>query len=144
MPMEKNVSSLTPAALSWPMFVLLLITFLLNAGSGIGLWLAAPQTPIQQGWRMFHGWTIPPFLITLGVLWRVHILRAWRLRKNILSGVLTLGVFLALIVTGWMIYYSGSDTVQKQASSWHTGLGLGISFLLLIHAILGWRAREPS
>ncbi len=129
----------TAAALSRPILALLLASFILNAGSGICLWL----WPIHP-WRVFHGWTIPLFLITFGIIWGTHVLQGWRLRKNILSGVLTLSVFLGLTVTGWIIHYSGSDIVQKQASNWHTWLGLSVSFLLLAHALLGWRCRESA
>ncbi len=127
------------AALSRPILALLLFSFALNAISGVGLWMW-PCRP----WRVFHGWSIPLFLITLGVVWRVHIVRGWRLGKNVVSGVLTLGVFLALTVTGWAIYYSGSEVIQTQAKNLHTWLGLGISFVLLLHAILGLRTRNSG
>ena len=139
--MEPTTSTLKPpaAALSRPILVLLLASFILNVGSGIGLWL----WPIHE-WRVFHGWTIPPFLITLGVVWRVHIIRGWRLKKNIISGVLTLLLFLALTATGWAIYYAGSEGMQKISKEWHTWLGLGSSFLLFAHSLLGLRSREVS
>ncbi len=125
------------AALSKPILALLIGTFLLNAGSGIGLWLQPSHV-----WRVFHGWTIPPFLITLGVIWRVHIIRGWRLKKNIFSGSLLLAVFLGLTITGWAIYYSGSDLWQQRSAALHTWLGIGVSFLFLLHTLLGWRSRQ--
>ena len=93
---------------------------------------------------MIHGWSIPSFLIVFGIIWRVHILRGWRLKKNILSGLFTLLIFLILIVTGWTIYYSGSDEVQKKVAALHTWLGLAVSFILLIHVFLGWQTREKT
>jgi hypothetical protein len=134
-------STPTVAALSRPMMALLLVSFFLNAGSGVALWLAAPQTETHQQWRVLHGWTIPLFLITLGVLWRVHVLRGWVLKKNVLSGVVTLVAFLLLTITGWSIYYPKSDFMQEWASKIHTWLGLAITFILLMHAIIGWRSR---
>jgi hypothetical protein len=129
----------TPAALSQPMLALFLFSFLLNAMSGIGLWLYKIQF-----WRALHGWSIPFFLIVFGIIWRVHILRGWNLKKNVISGVVTLLVFLGLTITGWMIYYSGSDQTQKISASFHTWLGLGVSFILFIHGILGWKTREKA
>lgn len=119
---------------------LFLGAFLLNAGSGVAFWLL----PEAHGWRVFHGCTVPVFLIVFGVVWRFHVIRGWQIRKNILSGALVLLVLLALTVTGWVIYYSGSDEIQKQARQWHTWLGLGISVLLLAHGLLGWRERPLS
>ncbi len=130
----------TVAALSRPLLALLLGSFALNAGSGVALWL----WPVQ-GWRVFHGWTIPLFLIVMGIVWRVHVLRGWRIRKNIVSGILTLAVFLLLTATGWAIYYSGSDEIQAGAAALHTWLGLGVSALLLVHSLLGlWTRREET
>jgi hypothetical protein len=129
----------TPAALSRPIMALFLAVFILNAVTGIGLWLA--KTHI---WRVWHGWSIPPFLIVFGVIWRVHILRGWQLRKNILSGAVVLLVFIALTATGWAIYYSGSDEVQKMSAEWHTWLGLAVTLILFLHAVLGWRARTQN
>jgi hypothetical protein len=133
----KNSSTPTPAALSGPIMTLLLTTFFLNAGSGIGLWIWKTQM-----WRVIHGWSLPPFLVTFGVIWRVHILRGWRLKKNIFSGMVTILVFLLLTITGWAIYYSGSDEVQHKVATWHTWLGLGVSLILFVHALLGWQTRE--
>jgi hypothetical protein len=133
---NENVTP-SAAALSGPMLSLLLVSFVLNAGSGIGLWIWP-----EHSWRVFHGWTIPPFLITLGVIWRVHILRGWRIRKNRLSGVITLTVFLLLTISGWAIYYSGSDKIQESMSKAHIWLGLAVSFIFLVHAVLGLRSRE--
>lgn len=127
------------AALSGPILAMLLVTFALNALSGVGLWL----WPVHA-WRVFHGWTLPAFLISLGVVWRVHIVRGWRLKRNVVSGILTLAVFLLLTITGWAIYYSGSDAVQVKAKALHTWLGLGVSFVLLAHALLGLRSRREG
>ena len=141
--MEESPSTLSPsaAALSRPILMLLIFSFVLNAGSGIGLWLRP-----THGWRVFHGWTIPLFLIVFGVIWRVHVVRGWRLKKNVSSGLLTLGIFLALIITGWAVYYppAGSEAAQQYAKDWHTWLGLVSSFLLLAHSFLGWKGRESN
>jgi len=129
-------STPTAAAISRPILVLLIVSFVLNAGSGVGLWLWS-----NQNWRIFHGCSIPLFLITLGVIWRVHILRGWRLKKNIFSGILTLSVFLFLIITGWIIYYCVPEEPREKAAQLHTWVGIGSSFLLLAHTILGLKSR---
>lgn len=129
----------SPATLSRPLLAVLLFSFLLDSGSGLGLWLWP-----DHAWRAFHGWTIPPLLITLGVIWKVHVLCGWHLRKNVWSGALTLILFLILTSTGWTIYYAGSDGWQKAAGRWHTWLGLGSFPILLTHSILGLRCRSKS
>lgn len=129
----------TSAALARPILVLFLASFIFNAGTGIGLWWEKTHF-----WRVIHGWSIPPFLVIFGVIWRVHILRGWQLRKNVLSGAVVLLVFLLLTITGWAIYYSGSDQVQRASAEWHTGLGLAVSFILFLHVLLGWSIRLKS
>lgn len=126
----------TPAAFTRPLLSLFIISYLLNTGTGIGLWLGKTQP-----WRIAHGWSLPPFLIVLGVVWRFHIVRGWKIKKNILSGILTLLIFLILTISGWTIYYSGSDEIQRTAAAWHTWIGLGTTLLLFLHGLLGWRSR---
>lgn len=130
------ISNPTSAAFSRPILFLFLTSFFFNVATGIGLWLFETHL-----WRVWHGWSIPPFLIVLGVVWRVHIVCGWCLKKNVLSGLMTLLIFIALTATGWTIYYSGSDNIQNISAKLHTWLGLAISFLLFLHAILGWRTR---
>jgi len=119
------------------MLVLLLICFGLNAVSGLGLWLWP-----SHDWRIFHNWTIPPLLILFGVMWKGHMAAGWRLRKNRASGLMAVGVVVAVVVTGWVLFYPPSEEMQRYASSWHTWLGIGLILVLVLHSVLGWRSRE--
>ena len=138
--MEKPPASTLPsAALSRPMLALLLSSFLLNAASGTALWLGG-----QASWRALHGWSVPFFLISFGAVWRAHIVRGWRLRRHLASGLVTLFVLLALTVTGWMLYYSGSDALQRAAKKIHLWLGLAVPAVLLLHGLLGFLKRSKN
>lgn len=110
-----------------------------NAISGFGLWLAPGHV-----WRTIHGWSAPLILVMLGVVGYAHALRGWQLRKNVASGCATAACFLALTITGWMLYYSGDDVVRKIASAWHTALGAGSLAVLALHAFLGRRGRTRT
>ncbi len=138
--MEKTTSPALPsAALSRPMLALLFSSFLLNAASGVALWLGG-----QAFWRVLHGWSVPFFLISLGAVWRAHIVRGWRLRRHLASGLATLLVLLALTVTGWMLYSSGSAALQRAAKKIHLLLGLAAPALLLLHGLLGFLKRSKN
>lgn len=67
----------------------------------------------------------------VGLLWGVHIVGGWRLRRHRVSGV-TLLTFLGwLILSGYLLYYVGSDELRPLVSlaHWFIGLTLPVPFL---------------
>lgn len=86
---------------------------------------------------MAHGGTAMVTLVLLGALIPVHLLRAWRSRKNRISGS-TMATFNAiLIVTAFGLYYLGSETLRPWMSWIHIGAGFSLAFLFPLHIYLG-------
>lgn len=75
-------------------------------------------------------------LVLVGSLWSIHMRREWRRRKKVFTGILLTLIFLLLSLTAVSLLYSGSERVQFISTLVHTGLGIVLLFLYLIHLIL--------
>ena len=88
---------------------------------------------------MVHGGAAMVTLLLLGALIPVHILRAWRSRRNRVSGS-TMAAFNAiLIATAFGLYYLGSEALRPWMSWIHIAAGLSLALGLPIHIYLGRR-----
>ncbi|CAF0695897.1 hypothetical protein [Candidatus Methylacidithermus pantelleriae] len=88
-----------------------------------------------------HGLGAFLFLALLGSLFPLHIAKAWRAKENLPSGVILLGSVLLLVLTGYALYYAGSETGRRLASRSHIWLG-GVMPLLLAWHAWGYRRRK--
>ena len=80
-----------------------------------------------------HGAAAMSFLVVLGALLPIHILKGMATRKNLVSGLVLLGLTGLLTVTGYALYYIGSDTARSFASLLHTWVGVGAPAFLIWH-----------
>jgi cytochrome c biogenesis protein CcdA len=125
-------------------YAALAILFLTGAG-----WLVADwQKDISSDeiWQqavayllMVHGAAAMATLLLLGALIPVHVLCAWQSTKNRVSGSVMIILNTALIVTGFGLYYLGSETVRPWMSWIHMGAGFSLSLLFPVHIFLGRR-----
>jgi hypothetical protein len=92
-----------------------------------------------QGWVLrLHGLAAFASLWLLGLLWGIHITRAWPTRKRRYTGI---GMFAAasmLVLSGYLLYYGG-ESLRDIASPLHWLLGLASLPLALAHMPL----RQP-
>ncbi len=88
---------------------------------------------------MVHGAAAMATLLLLGALIPVHVLRAWRSRKNRVSGSVMVTFNTVLIVTAFGLYYLGSETVRPWMSWIHIAAGFSLSLLFPVHIFLGRR-----
>jgi hypothetical protein len=118
------------------------VLFLTGAG-----WLVADWQKDLSGdeiWQqsiayllMVHGGTAMVTLLLLGALIPVHMLRAWRSRKNRVSGSVMATFNAVLILTAFGLYYLGSETLRPWMSWIHTTAGFSLSLLFPLHILLG-------
>ncbi len=80
-------------------------------------------------------------LLVLGALVPLHVLPAWRSRRNRPSGLLICRVMAVLIVSAYGLYYSGDECWRAVLSAVHSWLGLAAPLLLAGHLWLGRRSR---
>jgi hypothetical protein len=114
----------------------------LFAGAGDIAEAPAASEPL---WLRLHGAAAMAALMVFGSLVPGHIVRAWRTRKNLRSGLSTLSLVMVLVVTGYGLYYSGDEQARPWISLLHWGAGVLAALVLALHVRLGKRAsqRQP-
>jgi len=108
------------------------------------LWLGLSWLPENRNFgspsmtmvMKIHGAFAMLTLVALGSM-GVHIKQGWGMNKNRLFGCLLLGAFLILGMTGWGLYYLGSDFSRHWTSLVHGVLGLLLPIVLVAHVLVG-------
>ena len=98
--------------------------------------LGPVRTPLQTLSMKIHGAAMLGYLAMLGTLW-THMRRGFALRVNRLSGTLVIGVNVALLLSGWMLYYATEDVLREWSSLIHWSIGVATVLLLSGHILLG-------
>jgi MFS family permease len=132
--------------------VLLYAVLALLFASGVGWVLVnyffhAPEGPgaVAKSLAMkVHGAAAMAILMLIGMLLTSHVQFAWRARRNRLNGSIFLGVFAVLTLTGYALYYAGSETLRSWASWIHLAMGLALPVFLLVHILLGKTTRTTA
>ena len=106
----------------------------LKDGSGDDMWQESAAYLL-----MLHGGAAMAILMLLGALAPLHVERAWRSRRNRLTGTTMVASNAALIATAFGLYYLGAETFRSWASDLHIGIGLVLPVLLLVHVVVGKR-----
>ena len=95
-----------------------------------------------KAWAMkIHGAAAMAILVLVGMLLNGHVRFAWRARRNRGNGSFFLGAFGLLTVTGYGLYYAGSENLRAWTSWIHLAVGLTLPALLVLHIWLGKRTR---
>lgn len=96
-----------------------------------------------ETWSLrIHGALAMAALLLIGSLLRQHAAPAWQRRINRASGSVMLGAMLLLTLTGYLLYYAGSEALRDTASWLHWGVGLAMPAVLGLHIGLGGRLRR--
>jgi hypothetical protein len=117
--------------------------------SGIAWWALARwgevETEFGPGphpllpWLLrLHGAAAMLTLFLVGYLTPIHALRAWRARLNRTSGIGLVAALAVLTLSGWLLYYAGSEPVREVASASHVWLGWALPAIVVLHV---WRGR---
>lgn len=107
-------------------------------------WIALHYGPADNGpdgaWRPAQAWALRlhgaaamAALVALGSLLAQHVPSAWRLRRNLASGIAMLACVAVLAVTGWLLYYASGEETRAWSSYLHMALGLAGPLGLLWH-----------
>ena len=117
--------------------------------SGVGWmgdhYLLAPRDSLgfaggsEPLWLKIHGAFAFLTIWTGGLLWGMHIVKAWPRRWRRLSGGSLLTALLLLMLSGYLLYYAGGDRMRAATSLIHQLLGLAILLAYLIHRL----AKKP-
>jgi hypothetical protein len=89
-----------------------------------------------------HGGAAMLLLILAGMTVALHVPAAWRERRNRISGIVMASAASALALTGYLLYYAGSESARALASLGHWLPGLALPVVGLWHALAARRARR--
>jgi heme A synthase len=110
-----------------------------KSASGEDFWQASASWLL-----MMHGGGAMAMLLLLGALMPVHAYRAWRSKKNRVSGVLMLTLNTTLVATSFGLYYMGSEAIRPWMSNIHIAAGFCLPVFVILHIALGRRASARS
>jgi len=129
-------------------------------GAGVwlsgGLWLLfhyflvkqgefGPSTnPLEPWWLKIHGAFAFAAVWMFGLLWGIHITKAWPNRRRRWSGGMLTGVFALLIVSGYLLYYVGDEKGRAVVSLLHWTVGLSCPLFFLWHRLRLQNRRIPQ
>ncbi len=113
------------------------------------LWLLVPVSTWPQTAAMkIHGAFAMVFLMVFGTMLFEHVPAGWLQREHRLSGVSVLSACAVLMLTGWCLYYVGTDMARFLTHWIHTVLGVGLPLLIYLHVQVKRRIRglvlEPT
>lgn len=138
---HRLVSIRLPNAQRWITYLALIVVFI----SGV-LWTLLHDV-LQWGWMLAerrllitHGVASAITLVVVGGLLPLHVRLAWRIGRNLASGIVTLSLMAILCTTGLMLYY-GSDEWRDWIRVTHIGVGILIGLMVPLHILVGRIAR---
>jgi hypothetical protein len=114
-----------------------------------GVWLVQrgefglTANPLELWWLRAHGAFAFASLWLLGFLSVAHVGARWEWRRQRRSGLILLGVYIWLVLSGYLLYYAGSDQLRAAVSLGHWTVGLAALFFLLLHRRIRRRLRAP-
>jgi hypothetical protein len=104
--------------------------------------------PMPHAWEgpmmNIHGAAAMLVLFFIGSLLTVHMIKAWRARRNRWSGGGMAALCVLLTATGYGLYYVGDDTVRAWLSWAHWLPGVAMPVLLAVHVYFGVRKAKAK
>ena len=93
--------------------------------------------PMQNIFLIMHGTSSLFLLILLGSVLPMHVLKAWKIKNNRLSGGFFLLLFTILILTGIGLFYSAVEDNRRILSVLHWVIGILFPIFFVIHIYFG-------
>lgn len=94
-------------------------------------------------WSMkLHGAAAMLSLYLFGMLWGPHIRNAWVRRRNRTAGAMLGTLTVALVLTGYALYYVNGELMRQSAEVLHWSAGMVVCIALWIHIAIGRRKRK--
>lgn len=96
-------------------------------------WEALSPGPWAAVLMRVHGALAMLTLVLIGTLATQHIPAGWASLKNRWSGILLLGAMAWLVVSGYLLYYAGGESLRRVASQSHLWVGLAAGVMVGLH-----------
>jgi hypothetical protein len=99
--------------------------------------------PLEPWWLKLHGAFAFAAVWMFGLLWGIHIAKLWPHRRRRWSGGILTGVFVLLILSGYLLYYLGDDRIRPLISALHWVIGLACPIFFAWHRLRRRVIRPP-
>lgn len=96
--------------------------------------------PLEPWAMKLHGAAAMVALFFVGSLLNLHIRRALKAGRNLLTGWAMIATLLFLVVTGYGLYYLAGEADRPLWSLLHWAVGLGAALLFVLHVVIGRRS----
>lgn len=93
------------------------------------------RSPLEPWWLKLHGAFAFLAVWTGGLLWGLHVVHGWRLKRRRWSGSLLFGLVLLLVASGYLLYYASDERARAAISLVHWIVGLALPLLYLAHRL---------
>ena len=100
--------------------------------------------PLEPWWLELHGAFGFAAIWIFGLLWGIHVTRAWPGFRRRWSGGFMTGVIAWLILSGYLLYYVGNEDARSVVSILHWGIGLASPFCFGFHRLHFRKRRVPQ
>ena len=88
-----------------------------------------------------HGAAAMGSLVMLGVLIPSHMQRAWQQKRNQFTAAVMVGLCLLMVISGYGLYYCGSDDWRVWISGSHSVAGCALPLVLVWHIFSGRKSK---
>lgn len=100
--------------------------------------------PLERWWLRLHGAAAFAMLFLLGTIAVTHARQAWAAHRNRVTGAIMASLNALLVVTGYLLYYSGGEMSRETISVMHWVLGLGFPLVIIAHVLKGRALRRSA
>jgi len=87
---------------------------------------------------LVHVFAAPVFFFYVGSVWWTHVSKNWRIRKRRVSGGVLVGVAALMGISGYALYFLGSEVWLGFTRLLHAVAGAVCAVLYVTHAAMGW------
>ena len=98
-------------------------------GSGV-LWKLDMERALLM---KIHGAAAMAGMVLLGALLARHVPCGWKTRASRISGAALLTALLSLVLSGYALYYAGSESLRAFASQTHFWIGVALAVVFAVH-----------
>ncbi len=97
---------------------------------------------MEPWWLRLHGAAAFFSLWLAGLIWAVHARQGIARTKRRPSGLLLIGSFVVLALSGYLLYYSTGEVARDVVRLLHWSLGLAAAIPFLLHSLKARAARK--
>lgn len=97
---------------------------------------------LEPWWLRLHGAAAFLALGLAGLVWAMHARLGIARHKRRPTGLILIGAFVLLAISGYLLYYATGDGIREVVSLIHWIVGLAVAVPFLLHSVTARAARK--